>query len=181
MILVISSSLNPKSKSVRLAEIAHSFYTSTVPELSLIDLRDYTLPLCNASSCYADESVQILAQKIENANGIFIASPIYNYDVNSELKTLLECTGKAWLNKVICMAVCAGGSGSYMAPMSFINSLMLDFRCLVLPQYVYATEADFDHGKLLNDKIHARLSALVSQHIALSNFWGSETTHYAET
>ena len=179
MILVISSSLNPKSKSVKLAQLAHSFYTTSIPELALVDLRDYSLPLCDASTCYADQSVQILAQKIQSASGIFIAAPIYNYDVNSELKTLLECTGKAWLNKVVGMAVCAGGAGSYMAPMSFINSLMLDFRCIVLPQYVYATEADFKEGNLVNKEINTRLSKLVKQHISLSTFWGLEPSHCA--
>ena len=33
--------------------------------------------------------------------------------------------------------------------MSLANSLMLDFRCLIIPRIVYATSQDFTDGRLV--------------------------------
>ena len=35
-----------------------------------------------------------------------------------------------------------------MAPLSFMNSLMLDFRCIVVPRYVYADRFAFAEGEI---------------------------------
>ncbi|MEK9656882.1 MAG: NAD(P)H-dependent oxidoreductase [bacterium] len=169
MTLIISSSLNPKSKSLQLARLCQGLYSEICSDVTLLDMKEYDLPLCNAGSCYQNSSVKILGEKILNAKGILVSTPIYNYDVNAALKTLLECTGKAWSNKVIGFMTVAGGTGSYMSLMGFINSLMLDFRCLVVPRFVYATEADFDQERLTNDAIKERLALLVNMHFSVSS------------
>ena len=72
-----------------------------------------------------------------------IATPIYNYNVSSSAKNLVELTGKAWTDKVVGFLCAAGGRGSYMGCMGLANSLMLDFRSLILPRFVYATGDPF--------------------------------------
>ena len=67
--------------------------------------------------------------------------------------------------------VTAGGFGSYMSPVSFINSLMLDFRCLVLPDFVYSTEADFENSKITNGDLPKRISHLLSRQVKLADFY----------
>eukprot|EP01047_Picozoa_sp_COSAG01_P113921 COSAG01_NODE_42612_length_438_cov_0.887906_2_plen_94_part_01 len=93
--LIISSSLNLKSKSLLMAEHARSLYLALCSDITFIDLKDYDLPLCDGGACYGHKSVQVLQEKIVQADGVLIATPVYNYDVNSALKALLECTGKA--------------------------------------------------------------------------------------
>ncbi|MES1168133.1 MAG: NAD(P)H-dependent oxidoreductase, partial [Oleiharenicola lentus] len=77
-------------------------------------------------------------------------TPIYNYDGNAALKNLIELTGRAWENKVVGFLCAAGGVASYMSIMPLANSLMLDFRCVVVPRFVYATDAAFADGRLVD-------------------------------
>ena len=46
-----------------------------------------------------------------------------------------------------------------MAIMPLANSLMLDFRCLIVPRFVYATKAAFSDGDLADPPITARLAS----------------------
>ena len=96
-------------------------------------------------------------EKIKNADCILICSPIYNYDLNSVIKNILELSCRAWENKKLGFICAAGGYSSYMSPMSFMNSLMLDYRCLIIPRYVYATGKDFDGISLINSDIKDRI------------------------
>ena len=86
--------------------------------------------------------------------------PIYNFDVNAALKNLIELTGKgAWANKTVAFLNSAGGHSSYMSVMAVANSLMLDFRCVIVPRFVYATPADFDDTGISNDGVRDRVAA----------------------
>ena len=62
------------------------------------------------------------------------------------------------------LACAAGGGGSYMSVMPFANSLMLDFRCLVVPRFVYTTGAAFDADlQLTDEKIRQRVDDLCAE------------------
>jgi FMN reductase len=100
---------------------------------------------------------------------VILAAPIYNYDVNAAVKNLIEMTGKAWENKIVGFVCAAGGHSSYMSVMSLANSLMLDFRSIILPRFVYAVPSDFADGKLTSEKIGARLTQLAESAIRLRN------------
>jgi len=53
--------------------------------------------------------------------------------------------------------------GSYMSVMSFANSLMLDFRCLIIPRFVYATGNSFDGDKLSDSKVAKRIEQVIAE------------------
>ncbi|MCA8988559.1 MAG: NAD(P)H-dependent oxidoreductase [Planctomycetaceae bacterium] len=169
MYLVIACSLKSSSRSKILAEAAHRSFTSLGKPAELISLRDYPLPFCDAEQAYADPNVAILAEKILKAEGILLACPIYNYGVNSALKNLIELTGRNWQEKVIGFLCAAGGQGSYMSIMGLANSLMLDFRCLILPKFVYATGDAFDEARIADEGIEQRISELAHSLIRISH------------
>ena len=62
----------------------------------------------------------------------------------------------------------AGGKGSYMSPMSFMNSLMLDFRCIIIPRFVYADGDSFDENNNPDSQLKERIEELVDVSISLS-------------
>lgn len=99
---------------------------------------------------------------IREANGILLATPIYNYDASAAAKNLIELTGKAWENKVVGFACSAGGSGSYMSIMALAGSLMLDFRCTIVPRFVYATSQDFSGENIVAPPIAGRTAELAA-------------------
>jgi FMN reductase len=159
-VAVISCSLNPGSRSRVLAREAAARLGELSASVHEVDLIDRDLPLCDGAAAYGHASIAPLAETIRSADAVLLAVPIYNYDVNSAAKTMIELTGKAWMNQVVGFLCAAGGHSSYMAPMAVANSLMLDFRCTIIPRFVYATGADFDEGRISNDKILKRTQEL---------------------
>ena len=74
-------------------------------------------------------------------------------------------------NKLIGLVVNAGAEKSYMAPLGFINSLMLDFRCLIIPRFVYSTSNDFDkNNQINNDDLLKRIDQLTDYYAKLLKF-----------
>ncbi len=171
--LVISCSLNPNSRSRVLARAAFNRMVQMGVDAAFIDLQEWTLPLCDGVACYESPQVQNLARRIHDAEAILLATPIYNYDVNAAAKNLVELTGSAWEDKVVAFVCAAGGRTSYMSVMSFANSLMLDYRCVIVPRFVYALEAAFRGQEIADEVVHERLRDVVASLIRFSRSLGT--------
>ena len=63
MILIISSSLNPQSRSLLLARNVLLQLQGIDVECELVDLAEENLPRCNAGSCYGEPAVVSIAEK----------------------------------------------------------------------------------------------------------------------
>ena len=100
---------------------------------------------------------------VEAADGVIVAAPVYNYDVSASAKNMIELTGSAWEDKIVGFLCAAGGMSSYMSVMAYANSLMLDFRCVIIPRFVYATGDAFDDDKLLDGKIVGRIEQVAKE------------------
>lgn len=168
-LLVISCSLNPDSRSRMMARHALATLAERNAEAELLDLQDWPLPLCDGSAAYDDPQVATLTEKISAADGVLLAVPVYNFDVNAAAKNLVELTDKAWQDQIVGFLLAAGGQSSYMSVMGFANSLMLDFRCLILPRFVYATKQAFDAERVTEPLVSARIDELVERLIVISS------------
>jgi FMN reductase len=155
--LVISTSGNPDSNSRRMGRIAFAHLQSRQVDCDWIDIREMDLPLCDADKCYSMPGAQKLSAAIEAADGILVAAPVYNYDVAAAAKNMIELSGSAWEDKIVGFLCAAGGEGSYMSVMSYANSLMLDFRCVIIPRFVYATSDAFHRDELTDKRIAHRI------------------------
>lgn len=166
--LVISCSLNPESRSRVLARAALARIEETGADADLIDLRDFPLPHCDGVSAYIHPNVQTLRRRIAEAEGLFVACPVYNYNVSSSLKNLVELTGGFWRDKVVAMVCASGGPASYMAHMSLVNSLMLDFRCVIVPRFVHCGELDVTPSRIVSLETQSRLDETVALFVRMS-------------
>jgi NAD(P)H-dependent FMN reductase len=158
--LVISSSLNPDSKSRIMAKEAFS----TVRKhgaAEFLDLAQYSLPMCDGDAVYSHPHVLKITAMIENANAILLAVPVYNYAASASAKNLIELTGSAWSDKIVGFLCAAGGKSSYMSILGLANSLMLDFRCIINPRFVYAEGSSFNGDEISDEKILTRIKELV--------------------
>ena len=171
-ILVVSCSLSATSRSRVLAAAAETALRGLGVAAGLVDLRDVDLPLCDGGACYDHPAVAPLARRIDAADAVLVASPVYNYDVNAAAKNLVELTGAAWSGKPVGFLCTAGGRRSYMAPVGLAGSLMLDFRSLIVPRFVYAVKEDFEaHGDVtgaLRERIEQLARAAVDLARALA-------------
>lgn len=151
--LVISTSGNPDSNSRRMGRIAFEHLKKRRVSCQWIDISEMDLPLCDGHKCYEKPGARKLREAIERADGILVAAPVYNYDVAAATKNMIELTGKAWENKVVGFLCAAGGQGSYMSVMAYANSLMLDFRCVIVPRFAFATSHVFDGERISDERI----------------------------
>ena len=166
MHLIVSCSLNKNSKSKILANYASTLYNQ---EVKFLDLQTMELPFCDGDSCYDNPKVKELSNLVKESKSIIIASPIYMYDLNAAAKNFMELTGRAWTKKIVGFICAAGGKGSYMSVTSYMNSLMLDFRCIVIPRFVYTDGSGFDENYNIKSNIKERIEELVSQITLLSS------------
>ncbi len=143
-VTIIATSLDTSSKSQRLARHAADLLVERSVSHTLLDLRD------------SPE----LSAPLHQATHIIFAVPIYNYDVNAAAKQVIEDHGGALEGKTVGFLCQAGGQRSYMSVINFANDLMLDFRCWIVPRFVYATGNDFE-GESLGENIRHRVAELV--------------------
>lgn len=159
---IIRCSLSPTSRSDLLAGAALEAGRRQELPLDAFSLKDHPLPFCDGGAAYGTAGVSAVKERVAAAHGLLLSVPIYNYSVNAAAKNLLEMTGDAWTGKVVGFLCAAGGSGSYMSVMPFANSLMLDYRTVIVPRFVYATRADFDAEGRPDEAIRERIAELVS-------------------
>ena len=162
--LVISTSLREGSRSKIMAKAL----SDTISDVEFFDLQTNPLPMCDGDKCYDLPEVIDFREKVKNARGIIMAIPIYNYNVSSGAKNIIELGGKKLYDKVFGFICAAGGKSSYMSIMSFANSLMIDYRCFIIPKFVYALKSDFDGVEITSSDIKERISELGNDLIRIS-------------
>lgn len=149
---VISCSLDPESRSRVLATSTVAIIEDAGHRASLIDLLALGgLPNFDNANAFDDPRYGSLHAAIADCDGVVITSPVYNWGLSSTTKNLIELTGatgqhgrtSAWFDKLVTF-VCVGGlAHSYMAHGPVALAMMLDFKCVVNPHLVYATERDW--------------------------------------
>ena len=112
--------------------------------------------------------MQELGQSLAEADAVVLAVPIYNFDMNSAAKNAIELAGRQLEDKVAGFLCSAGGQKSYMSVMAVANSLMLDFRTIILPRFVYATGEDFEGDGSPSPYIEARVEQFGDEFLKLA-------------
>ena len=147
---VFSCSLNPMSRSFLMAKQVVTDLEAKGAEARLYDLREYGLDFCGESGARDNPALPELRAAVRDASAIIVVVPIYNFYVNAAAKNLIELTGKEWIYKLVGFICAAGGDASYMSVMNIANSLMLDFRCIIVPRFVYATSGAFGNDRTVD-------------------------------
>jgi FMN reductase len=162
-VLIIATSLNPESRSLILAEEAKSKFDEIGISCELVSLREIDLPFCDGTkNLRAHPGVQTLREKGDRATHFLFAVPIYNGDVNSAARNVVNLN-MGFANKTIGFLCASGGDRSYMSVFSLGNSLMFEYECWIVPRFVYAVKRDFEGGRLANPDIVRRIDRLILQ------------------
>ena len=172
-ISVISCSLHPQSRSYILAKQAVENLEAHNVDARLYDLRDYDLDFCGRPDARDHPHVAEIRSAVQDATAILVAVPIYNFYANAAAKNLIELTGRSWTYKLVGFMCAAGGQASYMSIMNIANTLMLDFRTLIIPRFVYATGDAFGNDRtedmyIASDDIRERLQELTDITVQLA-------------
>lgn len=163
--LIVATSLSSTSRSRILAHLAAEKLARADVPCALLDLNETPLPFTGSDAAWGDPEVARAKALTKAATHLLFAVPVYNYDVNAVAKNYIEHMGKDALEgKTVGFLLSAGGAGSYMAVMPFANSLMLDFRCWIVPRFLYVSK-DLEAGKLpapLEERLDGLLADLLS-------------------
>lgn len=170
MFLILCCSLNQHGNSRHMASEALPHFWSAGEDVELLEMADFNLPYCDGKSDYTGTKVEELREKIREAEGVLFAVPVYNYSANAVAKACVELGGDAWKDKVVGFMAAAGGQSSYMSMMGLANCLMLDFRCLILPRFVYAIGETFRGKEVVDAEVQQRIKDLVAEVIAIGRF-----------
>jgi|SRR5271165_2439819 len=164
--LVLSSSLDPSSRSEQLARLYAASLSSYGVEVQFLSLKDYPLPrFDNAAGILEDNSYLALHEAASKADGLVLASPIYNWGCCAELKRFVEVVGTnppegpartPFFDKIVSFVIAAGLPQSYMAFSSLAISMMLDYKCIINPYSVYVDNSCWS-GDALCEKSSKRL------------------------
>ena len=169
-ILIVSCSLNTSSKSRALAHLIKDHFSHEQEKCLFVDLAEFDLPLCDGEKAYEHPHVMQLTKIVDQASAIIMAVPIYNFAASAAARNLVELVGEAFEGKVVSFICAAGGHKSYMSIMELANSLMLHYRCFIIPQFVYVDPSSFsEEGRLESEDIHSRLHQLFKTSIRLRN------------
>ncbi len=159
-VAIIATSLNPESKSQIMAGKLAAHLKSQAVSVEMVDLREHDLPLTGSAGSWGHPSIAHIKGVVERASHIVLAVPIYCYDVNAAAKNLVELMGHSFDEKVVGFVCAAGGQGSYMSVMGLANHLMLDFRSVIVPRFIYASGADWSEDGELNPELESRFGLL---------------------
>ena len=173
--VVISTALKPGSKTRTAADLLATRLAQEGLSIDLIDLATEPLPACDGFSCYQDERVHVMTRRVRAADLIAVCFPVYNYQPNAAAKNFVELTNDAWKDKVVTFVANAGGDRSYLAPLPLANALMVDHRCVIVPQFLYLPPAAFDAaGRIALDGLTAELfEQQVGAATRLARAWAS--------
>lgn len=159
-VAIIATSLNPESKSQVLAAKLAAVLTDRGVTVETIDMRRYDLPLAGTPGCWDHPDLAHFKSVLERASHLVFAVPVYCYGANAVAKNVIELLGRSFTEKVVGFMCAAGGQGSYMSVMSLANSLMLDFRSVIVPRFFYTSGTDWTEAGELNPELENRLVML---------------------
>jgi NAD(P)H-dependent FMN reductase len=175
--LIVSTALRPGNKTATAARFVETRLASAGVTVDRIDLATESLPMCDGGACYQDERVRKLTVRVKAANLAVVCFPVYNYQPNAAAKNFVEVTNEAWKDKVVMFVANAGGDRSYLAPLPLAGSLMVDHRCVIVPQFLYLPPSAFDSSGAvsLDGLTHELFEQQIRSALLLARVWPQQT------
>lgn len=139
--LILSSSLNPKSRSFKLCQYIHQKIEAEGASVTLVDARNIELaPVFRGPT----DDMKKLIEQVKEADNIIFGMAVYCYSVNDSLKMMLDNCFEHASNKFFGILCAGGGERSYLATQHLSQICMKEWRMIQLPRVVYASGLDFD-------------------------------------
>lgn len=167
MILLISFSLNPNSKSFQAVEEAHLYLKYKKVDVTLIDIRNYVLSYYDGTEEALEQPhTKKLVNIFNNAEKIIIATPVYNYDVNAVFKNFIDILSAVrsrsnfFKKQVIGMIGAMGSKKSFVSLLPTLSNLQLSLGVYLIPKLVMCTPNDFHENSVIDNFLKERIQNL---------------------
>lgn len=134
MYVVFQTSLNPESRSALLGAEVTEILAKMGCRTRLVDLRREVLPIYDGHS--DSPQMKELADLVRSADGVIFASPIHSWSVAASTKNFVDHLGSALRSKVVGFLCASGGPRAFLAPLSLMNSVMVDHSSFIVPKHL---------------------------------------------
>ena len=174
-ILAFAGSLRRESYNKRLVRIAVEGARAAGADVTLIDLKDYPLPIYDGDLEQAHgipENGRKLKQLFLEHQGLLISAPEYNSSITAVLKNTIDWVSRpapgepslaAFLGKVAALLSASPGALGGLRGLVHVRAILGNIRVLVLPEQVAvvkAHEAFQDDGSLKDAKLQEAVLAI---------------------
>jgi FMN reductase len=161
----IAGSLRDQSYSHQALAIAVGKARDLGAEVTVLDLRQLSLPFCDGSGNYSDyPDVTLMQQAVKSADGLILVTPEYHGSVSGVLKNALDLMSFDELSdKVIGNISVLGGQANSNA-LNDLRTIARWVHAWVIPEQVaigQAWQAFDDNGQLVDEKLAERLDKFV--------------------
>ena len=174
-ILAFTGSTRTESYNKRLIKIAVAGAEAAGAEVTLIDLRDFTLPLYDGD-LEARDGLPANARKLKDLflshRGLLISAPEYNSSITAVLKNTIDWVSRpvpgepplaGFDGKVAALMSASPGALGGLRGLVHLRSILQNIKVIVLPDQVAVTKAGdaFNpDGSLKDPKQHAAVEEL---------------------
>lgn len=163
--LILSSSLNPKSRSYLLCRYIQTKLLDAGVKVTFVDARDLELlPVFRGPT----EDMKQVAEAVKTADNIIFGMAVYNYSINDSLKIVLDSCFDQATGKFFGILCTAGGEKSYLATQHLSQICTKEWRMIQLPRVVYATKKDFEEEEIKED-LHERLDQFAEDFVKIGS------------
>lgn len=179
-ILAFAGSARNDSWNQKLIRAAAAAARSVGGEVTLLDLKDYPLPLYNGD-LEAKEGLPEPAQRLKSLfkshDGLLIASPEYNSSVSPLLKNTLDWVSREWhgesglvpyQNKVAAIMAASPSALGGVRMLPHLRQILNTLGVLVLPSQLSVPKANEAFNQDGSIKSPERLDALVAELVRVS-------------
>ncbi|OLP55610.1 FMN reductase [Rhizobium rhizosphaerae] len=139
-----------------------------------VDLADAAPVLFRAlKSDGLDAEGRAIIDKVETADVLIVASPVYRASYTGALKHLFDLVDyRLFSGKIVVLAATGGTPLHGLMIDHQLRPLFAFFNTIVVPTSIYATVADFVDHRLVNDAVAARVERVAEEVQALAGRLG---------
>ena len=161
----LAGSLRPKSYSHQALAIASRTAQDLGAEVTILDLREMTLPFCDGGNDYDGyPDVAKLRQTVKEADGLILVTPEYHGSVSGVLKNALDLMSFEQLDGKVVGAISILGGQANSNALNDLRKIARWVHAWVIPEQVAigpAWQAFNEEGKLVDAKLAERLDKFV--------------------
>ena len=160
----IAGSLRTESHSHQALAIAIRKAQELGAEVTVLDLREMTLPFCNGGDYSDYPDVAILQQTVKDADGLILVTPEYHGSVSGVLKNALDLMSFEQLDGKVVGAISVLGGQANSNALNDLRTIARWVHAWVIPEQVaigQAWQAFDEQGKLVDAKLAERLDKFV--------------------
>ena len=176
-ILAFAGSTRESSYNKKLVNIAAKIAQNTGAQVTVIDLRDYPLPLYDGDleekSGVPDNALAVRAMMMES-HGIILSCPEYNSAISAVLKNTIDWVSRpvpnqpalaAFTGKTAALLAASPGALGGLRGLASVRSILSNLGMIVVPkQYALSNAANaFNNDSLKDESTHDRVSDVIRQ------------------